>query len=132
MIDARRGEVYAAAFARADAAACARDPAAARVVVAPCALAPEAFLARLEPAPARAIGTGAIAAREVIPARFPDCTVGGEADAFPSTGHLAGIAHRMPVIDAAALRALEPLYVRASGAERMRLRDADAGDGSEA
>jgi tRNA threonylcarbamoyladenosine biosynthesis protein TsaB len=128
MIDARRGEVYAAAYAPASRADAEADAAAAREIAAPRALAPEAFLAGLDPAPAWFVGTGALACADAIRARFPRARVAGKADAFPSTPYLASIAHRMRALDGAAIRALEPLYLRPSGAERKRLRPLGPGD----
>ena len=120
MIDARRGEVYAAVYARplADEA----DPVAAEEILTPRAQAPDALLDALAAMPARFVGTGALAHADRIQARFPGARLAGDAEAYPSTTHLAAIAHRMRALDPASIRSLEPLYLRPSGAERMRLR----------
>ncbi len=122
MIDARRGEVYAAVYAPASAAETDADAGAAREVGTPRAQAPDAFLDSLAAAPALFVGTGTLAHADRIRARFPGARLAGGAEAYPSTAHLAAIAHRMPALDKASIRTLEPLYLRPSGAERMRLR----------
>jgi tRNA threonylcarbamoyladenosine biosynthesis protein TsaB len=122
LIDARRAQVYAAVYARAGDAERAVDPAAARVLVAPCALDPAALLSSPGFTPDAFAGTGALAHRDAIAARFPFATIVEDGDGLPSTPYLASIAHRMPPLDHAAVRELEPTYVRPSGAERVRLR----------
>jgi tRNA threonylcarbamoyladenosine biosynthesis protein TsaB len=122
MIDARRGEVYAAVYERVGEAERLADPSAAREVLAPCAIAPAALLASLRDAPDAFTGSGAPAHRGAIAARFPFAAVDGGEDGAPSTPHLARIAHSLRPLDAAAIRDLEPTYVRSSGAERVRLR----------
>jgi tRNA threonylcarbamoyladenosine biosynthesis protein TsaB len=122
MIDARRGEVYAAVYASAPAAAPDAVAGSAREVAAPRAQAPDAFLDSLAAAPALFVGTGALAHADRIRSRFPVARIGGESDSYPSTEHFAAIAHRMHPLDPASIRTLEPLYLRPSGAERMRLR----------
>lgn len=111
MIDAKRGEVYGAEYARADA----------RETVPPRADTPAGFLDSLAQAPDLFVGTGALAHRELIAARFPNAGIAGESHTFPSTAHLASIGHRLPVYSRDAVRALEPVYLRPSGAERKRL-----------
>jgi len=59
-------------------------------------------------------------ARHLIAARFPDAVVAP--DDRPDTALLARIAPRMRALDEREVRDLEPLYVRPSGAERVRLR----------
>lgn len=123
MIDARRGEVYAAIYERAPEDDMAADPSAAKEVIAPCAISPAAWLASLAGPPGVFVGTGAVAHRERVRAHFPSADV-PEGDAmYPSTSHLAMIAHRMQPMDETAVRTLEPLYVRPSGAEQKRLRE---------
>jgi len=122
MIDARRGEVYAAVYERPDERDRAADPAAATERLAPCALAPAALLDGISEAPGAFVGTGAIAHRAGIAARFPFAVVSEAGEGLPSTAHLAVIAHAMRPLEHAAIRELEPTYVRSSGAERVRLR----------
>jgi tRNA threonylcarbamoyladenosine biosynthesis protein TsaB len=122
MIDARRGEVYAAVYERTSAGSGADDPAAALERVSPCDVAPAAWLASLDCAPDVFVGTGADAFRELIADVFPAATIPGGDALLPSTAHLAIVAHRMTPLDEDAVRSLEPLYIRASGAERKRLR----------
>ncbi|HET6349776.1 MAG TPA: tRNA (adenosine(37)-N6)-threonylcarbamoyltransferase complex dimerization subunit type 1 TsaB [Candidatus Krumholzibacteria bacterium] len=119
MIDARRGEVYAAIYER-DPSADAAHPAAAREVSAPHARTPETWLATLDSAPDVFVGTGVAAFRAPITAAFPGAFIAEEI--YPSTAHLASIAHRLAPLEEAAVRTLEPFYVRPSGAERKRLR----------
>jgi tRNA threonylcarbamoyladenosine biosynthesis protein TsaB len=122
MIDARRGEVYAAVHERATDAERGADAAATRVVVEPCARTPAAFLDALTQAPDAFVGTGAAAARAEISARFPGAAFADDAGNLPDTAFLARIAPGMRALEEAAVRGLEPLYVRQSGAERVRLR----------
>ena len=122
LIDARRGEVYAAVHARASAAAREEDAAATRVVVAPCARTPAEFLGALAESPDVFVGSGAQAARADIAARFPGARLADPAQCLPDTAYLARIAPRMRPLEESAVRRLEPLYIRPSGAERVRLR----------
>lgn len=119
MIDARRAEVYAAVFARAPGADPA-DPAAVCEVLAPRACAPDVLLDALAPVPAVFVGSGALACRALIGERHPRAVIADVASALPSTPYLAAIAHRLTALDRAAVRSLEPFYLRPSGAERMR------------
>jgi len=122
MIDARRGEVYAAIHERAPESERRVDAAAVRVVLEPCARTPAALLEALDEAPDAFVGSGALVARDEIARRFPHASVADPAGCLPDTAFLARIAARMPALDEAAVRRLEPLYVRPSGAERVRLR----------
>lgn len=114
MIDARRGEVYAAVFENSKSGI--EETTAAR------AQAPEAFLDGLRFAPDVFVGTGALVHRDVIGTRFPSAKIADEASAFPSMAAFAAMAHTLPVYSRDAVRTLEPIYLRASGAERKRLR----------
>jgi tRNA threonylcarbamoyladenosine biosynthesis protein TsaB len=137
MIDARRGEVYAAVHERASDAEREADAAATRETVAPCARTPAAFLDALGNATTGGViafvGTGTVAARAEILARFPGAVFADDTGNLPDTAWLARIAAAMPALDEAAVRHLEPLYVRPSGAERVRLRrhgrEGGGGDG---
>ncbi len=126
MVDARRGEVYAALYARASGAATGSDTAAAHEMIAPCAQTPGTLIEALprgrEEAPAIFVGTGALASRDAILAAFPGARFADPPACLPSTEFLARIAAGMRALDEAAVRGLEPLYVRPSGAERVRLR----------
>jgi tRNA threonylcarbamoyladenosine biosynthesis protein TsaB len=123
MIDARRSEVYAAVYERASDKTQATDPASAHELIAPAAMPPATLLASLGTTPDVLVGTGALVHRDSILASFPSAVI-VEGDAvYPSTTYLAGIAHRMRALDQPRVRTLEPVYVRASGAERKRLRD---------
>ena len=124
MVDAKRGEVYAAGYERAQTRRY-EDPATMAEVLPARAETPEQFLsavAAIGRTPATFVGTGALVHADVIRARFPKVQIAGEARAFPSTAYLAKIGHMLPVFTPKALRALEPIYLRASGAERKRLR----------
>jgi tRNA threonylcarbamoyladenosine biosynthesis protein TsaB len=120
MIDARRGDVYAALYERASSGAIDNDVSAAFELVAPRAQTPHAFVAALPHAPEAFVGTGAFEHRALLRAKFPGATVIEGAAMYPSTVHLASIAHAMPALAEDAVRSLEPLYVRSSGAERLR------------
>jgi len=122
MIDARRGEVYAALYERASDPLLVHDASAAAELVAPRAQTAAAWLASLDAAPNVFVGTGAFAHREMLLADFPDAVLVEGVAMYPSTSHLASIAHVMPPLDESAVRALEPCYVRASGAEQAKLR----------
>ena len=129
LIDARRGEAYAAVYERAGEDERAGDPTAALVRVPPSALSPAALLASLAQTPPDAfVGNGAGAHRQEIVAAFPLAAI-ENGDGAPSTPYLAAIAHRMHPLDHAAIRDLEPTYVRPSGAERLRLRAHAGGSG---
>jgi len=124
MIDAKRGEVYAAGYERAQSKRYEVPPTVAEIVSAR-AEAPEQFLnavAATHRKPGAFVGTGAWAHADAIRARFPGVEIMGEDHAFPSTAYLAQIGHLLPVFTPNAIRALEPIYLRASGAERKRLR----------
>jgi tRNA threonylcarbamoyladenosine biosynthesis protein TsaB len=120
MIDARRGEVYAALYERASSDALQRDVSAAYELVAPRAETPHAFIAMMKYTPEAFVGTGALEHRDMLRARFPGAMVIEGAAIYPSTSHLASIAHGMLPLSEDAVRSLEPLYVRPSGAERLR------------
>jgi len=122
MIDARRGEVYAALYQRASSEALLADASAAHELVAPQAQTPEKWLATLKDAPEVLVGTGAFAHRDVLRAACPGAMIVEGAAMYPSTLHLAQIAHGMPALEKKAVRSLEPFYVRESGPEQVRLR----------
>lgn len=120
MIDAKRSEVFAAVFQRATVRR-ASFPEAVEAVAAR-AESPSAFLDSLRAAPDVFVGTGALAYRAEIASRFPRAEIAPEARAIPSTAYLASIADHMPALSREEVRALEPTYLRPSGAERVRLR----------
>jgi tRNA threonylcarbamoyladenosine biosynthesis protein TsaB len=120
MIDARRGEVYGALYERASSDALAKDASAAHEVSAPSVQTTAAWLEGLRVQPEVFVGTGAFAHREMLRAKYPGATLIEGAAMYPSSTHLASIAHAMPPLDESATRSLEPLYVRPSGAERLR------------
>lgn len=117
MIDARRQEVYVAMYERTP-----RDPTQMKEIVAPRAVSPATWLPGLEVAPDVFVGTGAAVHTSLIRASFSSAELPGDDALYPSTTHLATIAHRLEPLEENAVRTLEPLYVRASGAETMRLR----------
>ena len=120
MIDARRGEVYGALYERASSDALEKDASAAYELVSPRPETPQAFMAALTYTPEAFVGTGAFEHRDMLRAKFPGAMVIEGAAIYPSTSHLASIAHGMPPLSEEAVRSLEPLYVRPSGAERLR------------
>lgn len=124
MIDAKRGEVYAAGYERAQTKRYEAPPTMAEILPAR-AETPEQFfnaVASTHRKPGAFVGTGAWVHADAIRARFPSVEIMGEDHAFPSTAYLAKIGHLLPVFTPDAIRALEPIYLRASGAERKRLR----------
>lgn len=124
MIDAKRGEVYGAVYERAQTRRSDELPAMAEILPAR-AEPPLAFLDSVLGTgrnPSAFVGTGARAHAEEIRARFPRAHIAEEARSIPSTTYLAKIGHLLPVFTPDAIRALEPIYLRPSGAERQRLR----------
>jgi tRNA threonylcarbamoyladenosine biosynthesis protein TsaB len=124
LIDAKRGEVYGAGYERAQSKRYDESPTLAEILPAR-AEPPHDFLnavAATERKPAAFAGTGALVYADTIRERFPGAEIAGEAYRFPPTSYLAKIGHLLPVFTPAAIRALEPVYLRASGAERKRLR----------
>ncbi|HEU4929974.1 MAG TPA: tRNA (adenosine(37)-N6)-threonylcarbamoyltransferase complex dimerization subunit type 1 TsaB [Candidatus Krumholzibacteria bacterium] len=124
MIDAKRGEVYAGGYERAQTKRYDDLPTMAEVLPAR-AEPPHEFLnavAGTGRKPGAFAGTGALLHADAIRERFPSAEIVSEAHAFPSTSYLAKIGHLLPVFTPDAIRALEPVYLRASGAERKRLR----------
>lgn len=122
MIDARRGEVYGALYrARngADGPPCFM----AEEVIAPVASDPERFLASVGGETALFVGTGAAAYRSLldVPARAGARYIIDEPGMFPSTPHLASVAHQLEPLVHDRIGALEPVYLRAAGATRTRL-----------
>jgi len=128
MIDARRQEVYVGMYERTP-----RDPTHTKEIVTPRAVSPATWLPGLEVAPDVFVGTGAAVHSSLIRASFSSAELPGNDALYPSTARLATIAHRLPPLEEGAVRTLEPLYVRPSGAETMRLRaharPAEGGDG---
>jgi tRNA threonylcarbamoyladenosine biosynthesis protein TsaB len=122
MIDARRGETYSALYERASDESLEKDASAAHEVIAPAAQAAGAWLASLGVKPDVFVGTGAFAHREMLRSEYPAAMLVEGAGMYPSTAHLASIAHGMLPLEESAVRSLEPFYVRESGAERIRLR----------
>lgn len=122
MIDAKREEVYAAVYERARTPNAGKSKPTAEEVVAARAESPAAFLDALAQAPDVFVGTGALLHHDLIAARFPRAEVANDAHAMPSTAAFAAIAHALPAYERDAVRTLEPVYLRASGAERKRLR----------
>jgi len=120
MIDARRGEIYGALY-ETDGPESLR----ARELMAPRALPPQEFLDALpgSTAPALFVGTGAAAAVELLDARgIPaDARIDKDPDVYPSTPHLAVIAHRLTPLAHESIGALEPDYLRPPAAERFPL-----------
>lgn len=112
MFDARRDEVYAAAYDGHGVGATALEP---------CALSIDDVLARLEPADAWTFaGEGATKHREAIEAR--GATVAPAFLGVPRASGLLWLAEHLPQGRVDDPAAWEPRYVRASGAEREAAR----------
>jgi tRNA threonylcarbamoyl adenosine modification protein YeaZ len=118
MIDAKREEVFAAVYECAPGS----DRTMIRESVAARAASPTAFLDELATAPEVFVGTGALLHRDLIATRYSNAKVAGETRAFPSMPYFAALAHRLPPYARDEVSTLEPVYLRPSGAERMRLR----------
>jgi tRNA A37 threonylcarbamoyladenosine modification protein TsaB len=125
MLDARKGEVYAAVYARSrhgGGAPLSR----ARAMVPPCAMTAVRFVSTLSEPPALLVGSGVLRYRDEIagamtaagPTQFAN-----PLDAPPPVAYLASIAHRLSPVPRDAVAALEPDYVRSSEAELKRLRE---------
>ena len=121
MIDAKREEVFAAVFEPATASH-AGGKSMVRESVAARAESPIAFIDALAAAPEVFVGTGALRHRGLIATRYASAEVAGEARALPSIAYLATLAHLLPPYGRDTISTLEPIYVRPSGAERLRLR----------
>lgn len=132
MIDAKREEVYAAVYERARTPRASKTTAVIEEVVAARAESPVAFLDGLAHAPDVFVGTGALLHRGLIAERFPRAEVANDAHAMPSTSAFAAMAHDLSPYARDAVRTLEPVYLRASGAERKRLRSHAPAAGPEA
>jgi tRNA threonylcarbamoyladenosine biosynthesis protein TsaB len=115
MIDAKREEVFAAVYESSPERGV-RESVSAR------AESPAAFLAALDAAPDVFVGTGALHYRSLVAAHYSNAEVAGETRAYPSTLYFAALAHRLPPLTRDQVSTLEPVYLRPSGAERMRLR----------
>jgi tRNA A37 threonylcarbamoyladenosine modification protein TsaB len=122
LVDAFKGEVYGAVFARAGAGLPAVR---ARVVVPPCAMEPARFLDALPSAPSLFVGTGVARYIDVVREKVPRATIAQPADTPPSVEHLALVAHLLDPLSRDGVRALEPDYIRSSGATLKRLKPVD-------
>jgi tRNA threonylcarbamoyladenosine biosynthesis protein TsaB len=121
MIDARRGEVYAALYERTT-----RGEIVARVE--PRAVAAPSFLEAVGGAEGSVgtvvcVGTGALRYRDAV-SELDGATIAGGSP-LPSTAALAAVAFDREPVPAAEVVALEPTYLRPSGAQRKRLRPID-------
>lgn len=128
MVDARRGEVYAAVYRRPQGQEGDAGVERAEAVIAPCAADPGAFLERVGAAgaePSLFVGTGVGRFADRL-GRFAAAEKVSDPDgAYPSTAYLATVAHRLDVLEEERVRSLEPLYLRASYARRKKLRRID-------
>jgi tRNA threonylcarbamoyl adenosine modification protein YeaZ len=122
MIDAKREEVYAAVYEKTRTPNASKSTTTIEEVVAARAESPAAFLDALAHAPDVFVGTGALLHHDLIAERFPRAEVANDAHATPSAAAFAAMAHGLSAYARDAVRTLEPVYLRASGAERKRLR----------
>jgi len=114
MVDARRQEVYAAAYDDTG-----------TVMLESAAIAPRDFLGAVTLARPHFVGSGADVYREEVLRLFPEATFGSKSDQQPSTDWLASFATTMQPLPADSVRHLEPKYLRPSGAQRKKLRPVD-------
>lgn len=117
MIDARKGEVYAAVY-RSETGTQRHE---AEAVVEPRALAPVDLLAEVAPFSPAFIGSGALRYKEL--AGVNPIAEGDEA--LPSTEYLCRIATLLEPLGDEQIRSLEPFYLRPSGAKLKRLKPID-------
>jgi len=122
MIDARRSEVYAAHYGVPESAT---PYTAAAVLTPPCAQTPAVFLASMSTSPGLFLGSGARLYADQIMSRFPTAKIAADTLDFPSTEYLAAVAHRLDPLSGEDVSTLEPDYLRASEAQRKKLRPID-------
>lgn len=117
MVDARKGEVYAAVFERGG------DSSESIVtLVEPRAESPERILEMAERFRPTFLGTGAIHYRQLVERAVGADRVAPERTAIPSTPYLCQIAAELRPLSRDAIRTLEPFYIRASDAVFTRLK----------
>jgi|GEM_PF-7106473 len=124
-IDARRGEVYSAIFAASTAA-----PAGVGVVLKPAARAPAEFGRHIPPQPGIAVGDGFDVYHEDFALAETVIRKKTAGDGAAVARALACVAPQLPVLDGAAVGALEPRYLRNSYARPVRLRPMRGGRSS--
>jgi tRNA threonylcarbamoyladenosine biosynthesis protein TsaB len=135
LVDARKGEVYAAVYgagsggeaavARAGGGGEVGGPSAVPVLVEPRAQAPETFLETARRFDPLFVGTGVIRYRRLVEAVAGRAGIAPESAAFPSTVHLCRVAPSLVPLSSDAVRSLEPTYIRPSGAALKRLKPID-------
>jgi tRNA threonylcarbamoyladenosine biosynthesis protein TsaB len=113
MVDARKGEIYAAVFDPVDrkSAGC---PLSARID--PCVREPRSFVEDARRFSPVYVGTGALNYRSIVEAVDPDARLAGEGAAVPSTELLSALASRREPLSERDVAELEPYYIRASDA----------------
>lgn len=141
MVDARKGEVYAAVYewgggdagaaadesrgGRADAAGANAGSNALTALIEPRAQSPETFVETAQRFQPLFLGTGANRYRRVLENAAGSDRIAPAETAIPSTAYLCGIAHRLKPLSRAAVRSLEPFYLRPSDAVLKRLKPID-------
>ena len=120
MIDARKDEIYAALYETNDAAG---DRPSVNCLIEPCAVAAAKFADGLDRVPTLFVGTGATRyRREITDVLGLDAIYEDKLDDEPSTALLAALARDLEPLDADAVLALEPLYIRPSDAKLRPLK----------
>lgn len=120
MIDARRGEVYAAVYRREGTFPLANGPAVGRVVcvAAPRSAPPREILASIDVRPVVFVGSGSDRFRPLIEGAFGDGAIfAGSPGAGPSTPLFSRVAEALPPLGREDVRKLEPFYIRPGAAE---------------
>jgi len=118
MIDARRDEVYAAAYQGRD-----RATGLPRSVLEPETSSAADFVRKLPPGRCLFLGTGAVRYRSEIEGHREGEFLPG--DNLPSAEHLALVAPRLEPLSPQEISALEPFYIRPSDAELKRLKEVE-------
>ncbi|UCG52488.1 MAG: tRNA (adenosine(37)-N6)-threonylcarbamoyltransferase complex dimerization subunit type 1 TsaB [Candidatus Latescibacterota bacterium] len=128
MIDARKDEVYTALYQPVASDLSSDDGSVTeaggvRELVSPRATPPAEHVAQLEVCPTVFVGSGALRYRDRIEGRFGSNAVfPAEEDHLPSTVLLSQVATRLVPLEPGEVVALEPFYIRPSGAKLKPLR----------
>lgn len=115
MIDARRDEVYTAAYVTGDVGV-------GKEIAAPRATAPAEFVRSMDRCATAFVGTGALRYREQIESTFAGAAeFVAEEENFPSTPFLGKIAGDLTPLTKKEIRCLEPFYIRPSDARLKKI-----------
>lgn len=122
MIDARRGEVYAAIYRRGEAYTSADSLFRPVCELAPRAASPEVFLLSAKKRPMVFVGSGTKRWRGAIDEAMGEFATVADEPTRPSTELLSILAAWLPVVEASRVPELEPFYIRPSDAKLRPLK----------